>query len=162
MSKTCLKWDEIIELIDLLAEVFSCISDMRNDNPLAKRIQFPNVPPILSESLCILEREKLFLGCSNAVFGGKMCDIIVLFPDGTRKTVEIKATGQSAFQSLSKKDIAADFLVRVHFGRFFEDYNEEIKVYVMENPKRIFPQGVKINLEKFKSADPAIREVVLS
>ena len=147
--------------MDLLAEVFSFISDLRNENPLAKCIQFPKIPPILSESLCILEREKLFPGCSDAVFGGRRCDIDVLFPDGTKKTAEIKATGQSAFQALSKKDIAADFLVWVHFGRFFEDYHEEIKTYVLENPKRIFPQEVKINLEKFKSADPAIREVVL-
>lgn len=162
LSKTCLRWNEIVELTDLLTEVFSFISNLRNDNPLAKRIQYPKIPSILSESLCILEREKLFPGCSNAIFGGQKCDIIVLFPDGTKKTAEIKATGQSAFQGLYKKDIAADFLVWVHFGRLFEEYDEDIKAYIMGNPKRIFTKPVKISLKKFKSADPSIREVVLT
>ena len=161
MAKTCLRWSEIIELTDLLAQVFSLISDLHNENPLAKCIQFPKIPPILSESLCVLEREKLFPGCSNADFGGRTCDIIVRFPDGTKKTAEVKATGQSAFQELSQKDIAADFLVWVHFGRFFEDQNEEIRAYVMENPIRGFMQGKPISLKEFRSADPAIREVVL-
>ena len=161
MSKTCLKWAEIIELMDLLSEVFSYVSNLRTEHPLAEHIQFPKIPPILSESLCMLEKEKIFLGCSSADFGGRESDIIVRFQDGTKKTAEIKATGQSAFQALSKKDIAADFLVWVHFGRFFEDNDEEIRAYVMENPKRIFTRPVKINLEKFRSKDPAIREVIL-
>ncbi|NWG10452.1 hypothetical protein HXY33_01685 [Candidatus Bathyarchaeota archaeon] len=161
MPKTCLRWSEIVELTDLLAQVFSAISDMHNENPLAKCIQFPKIPSILSESLCILEREKLFPGCSNANFGGRTCDIIVRFPDGTEKTAEVKATGQSAFQRLSGKDIASDFLVWVHFGRFFEDQNQEIRAYVMENPNRIFPQGKPISLKEFGNADPAIRAVVL-
>ena len=161
MPRTCLRWNEITELMELLADIFSYISNLRDENPLANKIQLPKIPPILSESLCILEAEKLFPGCSNAVFGGRECDIIVGFQDGTRKTAEIKATGQSAFQALSKKDIAADFLVWVHFGRFFEGNDEEIRAYVMENPKRIFIKAVKINLEKFKSRDRSIREVVL-
>ena len=161
MSKTCLKWAEIIELMDLLSEVFSYVSNLRTENPLAEHIQFPKIPLILSESLCMLEKEKIFLGCFSADFGGRESDIIVIFQDGTKKTAEIKATGQSAFQALSKKDIAADFLVWVHFGRFFEDNDEEIRAYVMENPKRIFTRPVKINLEKFRSKDPAIREVIL-
>jgi len=161
LPRKCLNWDEVIELIDLLTEVFSVVSDLRNRNPIARWIQFPKIPSILSESLCILERGKLFPGCSNAISGGRTCDVMVLFPNAARKTAEIKATGQSAFEELSEKDISADFLVWVYFGRFFEDQNEEIKAYVMENPGRIFHNRVKITLEKFRSADSTMHEVVL-
>lgn len=162
MPRTCLGWSDVVELIELLTDVFSYISSRRDQNPLAKWIQFSKIPPILSESLCVLEAEKLFPGSSSAVFGGRECDVVVNFGDETRKTAEIKATGQSAFQALSNKDIAADFLVWVHFGRFFEDNNEEIRAYVVDSPGRIFTRPVKINLERFRSITRAsIREVLL-
>ena len=63
----------------------------------------------------------------------------------------MKATGSKEFQEFGPRDVKADFLVWIAFGSVFENESEDtIRIYVLDEPRRVFPNGTKITLTKFK------------
>ena len=112
--------EELTELAALLRRVFDCISQLKAANPAAAPIQYPKLPSIFSESLVLLCGPVLFPHAKNLRRGGAVADI--LFEAGNiTKRVEVKATGQQAFQYFGQKDINADFLVWLAFAEFFQN-----------------------------------------
>jgi hypothetical protein len=127
---------EIFELEKLLCSVFSYLDKLKSQNPLAEEIQFPNIPPVLRESLIIQLHQELFEGSESADFGKPDCDIRLTFQDGISRRVQVKATGESAFEFFGRHDLDADYLVWIHFGRYFHGTSDSIAVYVLRKPSR--------------------------
>jgi hypothetical protein len=105
----------------------------------------------------IYVRNGTYAGCGPVLFpdpkdlrrGGAVADILFESSKLTKR-VEIKATGQQAFQYFGQKDIDAHFLVWLAFGEFFRKQAESpIKIYVLAEPGRVFPDPTKITLATF-------------
>lgn len=112
---------EILELDHALTNVFGMIRETRELNPVARHIKFPSLPAVFSESIVIAAATVLFGPSWKCRYGGKESDLILESTHGTQtKRVEVKATGQHALQELKAKDLRADVLVWVRFGRRYE------------------------------------------
>ncbi len=48
-------------------------------------------------------------------FGGNVSDMVVELKNSKKIKIEVKATGKSAFEFFSDKDIKADYLIWLHF-----------------------------------------------
>lgn len=149
MTREPLGRNEILQLSNLLKRVFEHIQELRRENPLANKIQMPKIPPILTESICC-QCAPFFFGPNwEATLGGSYCDVLLQRPT-KRKKIEVKATGKSQFEYFSRKDLAADYLIWINFGDFFERGTSLIEVYILKKPSSIFPSPTKVTLEKFK------------
>jgi len=150
MVRHSLTAEELTELASLLRSAFDYVSQLKAANPVAAPIQYPKLPSIFSESLVLLCGPVLFPHAKNLRRGGAVADI--LFESGKlTKKLEIKATGQQAFQYFGQKDIDADFLVWLAFGEFFRKRAESpIKIYVLAEPRRVFPDPTKITHATFE------------
>ena len=163
MSKKLLNATEIGELIQTLRTLFRYYQELQNRSEVAKFIQRPKIPPFLSESLIVdLGNRGVLesLGCSNFDLSSSNGDVVAITPSGQVK-IEVKATAQSAFQLFSEKDIEADYLVWVHFNRYFEDEEcREIEIFVLREPAKIFIESRKITLPVFiKKGGTAINRI---
>ena len=158
MPRSRLSRDEIKELAGLFADLLKYIHNMRSKHSIAKNIQLPKIPTGLSESLAIhlLEDNRILkdVRADTFVFGGKKANILAnaaVFAKSIK--IEVKATGQSAFQYLGERDISADYLVWVHFGDYFVNAgNGFIEIFTVSNPHQYFAEPVKITLRRFKEA----------
>jgi hypothetical protein len=145
--------EELTELAALLRKAFDCISQLKAASPVAAAIQYPKLPSIFTESLIMRCGPVLFPDARDLRRGGAVADI--LFEAGTHtKKVEIKATGQQAFQYFGPKDISADFLVWLAFGELFRNQAESpkspIRTYLLAGPGQVFPDPTKITLATFE------------
>ncbi|WP_456444133.1 hypothetical protein [Thermococcus sp.] len=146
---------ELLNLIKLVREAFGCISELKSKNDLARWIQYPKVPSILSESLVFhLVRDHILPlpieDVSTFKFRTKEGDI--LFENGDDMIhVEVKATGKSKFQYLGEKDIKADYLIWVNFEDFFERKGaNQVKIITFERIGKYITSPRKITLSKLK------------
>jgi hypothetical protein len=151
--KQPLSKDEIRNLIKLLREVFKYFQTLRNSSELAKEIQFPKIPPKLSESLIwhlISEGKLLEVAHRQVKLGGKIADIIVTDKSENEFRIEVKATATKKFQYLGPKDINCDYLIWVSFGDYFlQDSARFIQIFVLKEPKKFFSSPRKISLKYF-------------
>ena len=93
----------------------------------------------------------LFPNAKNIHLGGGHEADVVFDSSNVTKKVEVKATGSKEFQEFGPRDVKADFLVWIAFGSAFENESEDtIRIYVLDEPRRVFPNGTKITLTKFK------------
>lgn len=152
---------ELRELLSLLGQLYSTVSVLHRNHPAARAIQFPKIPPILSESICcwLLNRGKVL---PNLVRNGYQFELghsadILGQKDKANLRIEVKSTARSAFQELSEKDIRADYLIWLHFSNSFLDWSAcekrgylNIEVYPVKTPFNYFKQRQKITLSRFK------------
>jgi hypothetical protein len=154
MPRRLLNADEIRSLVALMRDLFDHQNNLRMTNQLAALIQFPKIPPVLSESIAL----HLF---STGVLIGRLADgvtvsgstsggDIVINSRGTPVKVEVKATAGSAFQHFGDKDIKADILAWLHFGAVFQDRTQEVfTAYLLVKPQKYFAQAGRITLRRF-------------
>jgi len=152
MPKSPLSLDQIHKLVAVLRELFKHHSRVRESTELGSLIQYPKIPPALSESIAF------HLFHSGALLGKpvEVClsrsggDLELLITDGSPVRVEVKATAQSAFQYFGPKDLKADILLWIHFGDLFQNEDEDtFQVYLLERPREHFPDPRKITLNEF-------------
>ncbi len=149
--------EEILELGSSLTEVFRAIRTMHERKRVAKYIKYPPLPSVFSESIVIAATPTLFGATWTARFGGTLCDLVLRTgEDLDEKRVEVKATGRHAFQELKEKDLQADFLVWLRFGRRFETGSGPIEVAILEAPGRYIAKPRRLDVTRFE----AIRGVV--
>lgn len=140
---------QIIELDRALSAVFRMIRDMREQTPVARHIKFPSLPAIFSESIVIVATPALFGPGWRCGYGGSECDIILENVDGSlTKRVEVKATGQHAFQELKAKDLRADVLIWIRFGRRYELGSGPIEVAVIETPGKYIGKPCRLDVNR--------------
>jgi len=148
MAKVLMTKAELLELDSLLIEAYTSFHELRNRSSVARWIHYPSVPAEFSESLIVHCAEHFFGNGWMAKFGGKLCDIILERP-GDQRTVEVKATGQTNFQELKAKDLAADFLVWVHFGSRYINGHGRLSIYILKSPKKYFEKSLRLKLRDF-------------
>jgi hypothetical protein len=159
--------EEIDRLEGILRSVFAHLIELRKKDGLASHIQNPKIPPIMSESAIINIRSKLFPGSIRARRGGDQGDILLEFPDGKQRRVEVKATGEQGYQKFSNKDVTADFLVWIHFGTSLQNGEGGVVMHLVERPGSFLsmPQGksaLDIWIEKFLKLAPKDRRIEYS
>src|SRR2546422_4415211 len=153
MTKKPLSPTEIQQLIILLRGVFAYISDLKAKHPLAAQIQYPKLPPGLTESLAIhLLRKGEIEGLSQYEyqFGGNVADIIGRDAQ-TRLRIEVKGTTKG-FEYFGEKDIHSDYLLWFDFADLLRKNNGDghLRLYVVAQPASHFDKPVKIVISRLK------------
>jgi hypothetical protein len=155
----------VVELDEALREAFRAIAALRKTHPMAKYVKFPSIPTLFSESLVICAVAKLFGASWRAQFGGRACDIALESDSGERRAVEVKATGVHEFQELKAKDLRADALVWICFGRRFLDVPEPVRVLILDNPGRHVASPCRLDIQRLNrliGSTRDLREVTVS
>ncbi len=114
-------------------------AQLRDDYPMARRISRPGIPAPLSESLVAAAAPHIFGSAASISYGGTAADLIVDAGGASPAYVEVKATGSGEFQEIKARDLAADVLVWVAFGRRYELGHGPIDVFVLTRPQRFRP-----------------------
>ena len=139
---------EIIELDQVLVEAFALHRAFQSRVPVARYIKFPQIPAVLGESFVIAAASKLFGVDWKAAFGGSLSDVQLLSPIGLKRRVEVKSTAHHGFQELKFKDLSADILVWIHFGRrFYEGYGA-IQIVILNNPGKYIFEPVRLDIPR--------------
>ncbi len=143
--------DEIRELDLALIGVFRTIHSLRESNAVARHIKYPAMPSIFSESIAIAATPILFGEEWKGSYGGQASDLrIVNSISGKSLRVEVKATGQHAFQELKEKDLLADALVWIRFGRRYELGTGPIEVAVIETLGRYVKKACRLDVKRLE------------
>jgi hypothetical protein len=143
---------EILELEIALMEVFRTIRELRVRSAAARHIKFPPLPSIFSESIAIATTPTLFGSGWMGRYGGRVADLLVENAvTGSTLKVEVKATGQHAFQELKDKDLRADVLVWLRFGRRLELGKGPIEAAVIEAPGRYITRQCRLDVRRFEA-----------
>jgi hypothetical protein len=140
---------QIIELDRALTAAFRIIRDIREQTPVAQHIKFPSLPAVFSESIVIAATPALFGPGWSCGYGGNECDIILENVNGgLRKHVEVKASGQHSFQELKAKDLRADILIWIRFGRRYQLGSGPIEVAVIQNPGKYISKPRRLDVNR--------------
>jgi hypothetical protein len=140
-----------MELDRALAAVFRMIREVREKTPVARHIKFPALPAIFSESIVMAAATALFGSGWRCVSGGNNCDIILENANrDLKKRVEVKATGRHAFQELKAKDLRADILIWIRFGRRYELGSGLIEIAVIESPGRYITRPRRLDINRLE------------
>ncbi|MDG6990061.1 MAG: hypothetical protein JRM99_01420 [Nitrososphaerota archaeon] len=153
MTKKLLSPAEIQHLVLLLRDVFAYISDLKAKNPLAAYIQYPKLPPVLTESLAIhLLRKGEINGLSRYEFqfGGEEADIIGRDAK-TKLHIEVKGTTKG-FEYFGDKDIHSDYLLWFDFEDLLRKNrsDDHLRLYVIAHPGDHFDKPLKIVISRLK------------
>ena len=149
-----LSLEESRSLCGLIRKSFEFLENLRQRDDLAKFIQYPKIPPRLSESIALhfLRRGEILSRLRNYKFQlGSQRGAPDIEGRFKRKSlrIEIKATAVSAFQELKKGDIASDYLIWLHFGNYFVSNESSIHCYCLPRPNHIIRAPAKITLRNF-------------
>jgi hypothetical protein len=162
-SKQCrqpLTTAEIVELDSALMGVFRAVHGLREGNPVARFIKFPSLPSIFSESIVIAATPALFGTGWAGRYGGRAADVIIENnTHGRALRVEVKATGQHAFQEIKQKDLLADALVWVRFGRRYELGAGPIEVVILESPGKHIKNPCRLDTRRFEAIPGVTRDL---
>jgi hypothetical protein len=149
-GRTPLGPDEIIQLDAALIRAFKTIQDLRERISVARHIKSPPLPSLFSESIVIAAAPRLFGSEWSASRGGATCDVLLENRQGETRRVEVKATGEHAFQEFKPKDLKADFLVWVRFGRRFHLGHGPIEIAILSQPSRFIPTACRLDTVRFE------------
>lgn len=128
------------------------IREMRDHDKVAVHIKFPPLPAVFSESIVIAATPTLVGPEWTARFGGRVCDVVLTSNTASaEKRIEVKATGRHAFQELKEKDLRADFLVWIRFGRRFEAGHGPIVAVVLESPGKYITEAQRLDVNRFEA-----------
>lgn len=142
--------EQILTLDRALMGVFHSIRAFRESNAVARHIKFPPIPAIFSESIAIAATPILFGPEWTGCYGGRDSDLTVKHcVSGKLLRVEVKATGQHAFQELKEKDLLADALIWIRFGRRYELGGGVIEVAVIEALGRYVKASCRLDVRRW-------------
>ena len=156
MARRLLSAREISQFVLLLDDVFTYITNLKERNPLAADIQYPKLPPKLTESLAIhLLQGGLIseLKGYNFHFGGNEADIIGSLHTN-RVRIEVKGTTKG-FEYFGEKDIKANYLMWFDFEELLRKGGENFALYVLPHRKSRFSGPVKITITSLKKISGA-------
>ena len=137
--------DEIFQLDAALLRAFQTIRTLRDEMSAARYIKFPPLPSIFSESIVIAAVRRLFGPQWTARYGGAKCDVLIENGQGDTKRIEVKATGEHAFQEFKAKDLRADYLVWIRFGRRFQLGSGPIEIAILADPGRFILETCRLD-----------------
>ena len=141
---------EIIELDRALIEAFSSHRSLKNRLPAARYIKYSQLPALFAESFVIAGARKLFGSEWTAAIGRPLSDVRLSDSGGRTRRVEVKSSGHHGFQELKGKDLLADTLVWVHFGRRFHDGSGAIQVVILDNPGKYISEPIRLDIPRLR------------
>jgi hypothetical protein len=142
--------EEIVQLDVALTRAFRTIRELREELPAARHIKSPPLPSIFSESIIIAAAPRIFGSGWTARYGGATCDVLIENGHGEERRVEVKATGEHAFQEFKAKDLRADFLVWIRFGRRFNLGQGPIEIAILSDPSRFIANACRLDTARFE------------
>ncbi len=148
MPKNLLTKNDLLDLDTRLIEIYGFLRELRTRSAITSLIHLPSVPSEFSESLTIHCANRFFGRGWQAEFGGRLCDVI-LRKGEERRTVEVKATGQTSFQELKAKDLAADFITWIHFSTRYVNGTGGLQIYILGNPGNYIHKPLRLKLYEF-------------
>lgn len=152
MKKEILTPAEIIDLIDILQDLFHHHEQIRLNYKLGELIQNPKIPSFLSESIAfhLLSSGEL-LGSKIQTYQSKKGGDLEVSVNNKKLKIEVKATGESAFQFFGHKDLDAYILIWVHFNKLFKKKSQtlNLSIYYIKNARAVFREPRKITLASF-------------
>lgn len=151
MARQPLSAVEINKFVFLLKDVFTYISNLKEKNPLAADIQYPKLPPRLTESLAIhLLRHGIIAGLKgyDFRFGGNEADIIAS-RGSERVRIEVKGTTKG-FEYFGEKDIKANYLMWFDFEELFRKGGDHFTLSVLPYRESRFGAPLKITMSGLK------------
>ena len=154
--------EEVIELDQALIQVFAAYRTLKSRIPAARYIKFPQVPAVLGESFVIAAASKLFGPNWKAAFGGSLCDVQLVSSTGQTLRVEVKSTARHGFQELKAKDLSADTLVWIQFGKRFDDGYGPLQVVILDNPGKHISEPTRLDIPRLMrkvGATPDLRHI---
>jgi len=131
-------------------EAFRTIQTLRKRFKAAKYIKFPPLPSIFSESIVIASVKHMFGPDWKARYGGKECDVLIENLTGEVKRIEVKATGENGFQEFKAKDLRADTLIWIRFGRWFQTGTGPIEIALLNQPSRFISTACRLDTVRFE------------
>jgi len=151
LTKKLLSPSEIQKLIELVKKVFEYITELHRD-PVGKNIQYPKLPPRLTESLAVyVLRAGLIpdLRGYSFDFGGNEADVIATHSEDTRK-IEVKGTTKS-FEFFGPKDITADYLLWFDFQNLRKkEGTDRFDLLILSQPSKYFTRPEKILIPRLR------------
>ena len=108
------------------------------------------LPSVFSESIVIMAAPRLFGSDWKATFGGKECDVLIGNVSGETKRIEVKTTAEHAFQEFKSKDLRADILVWIRFGRRFQEGQGRIEIALLREPSRFIAVACRLDTVRFE------------
>jgi hypothetical protein len=150
---------EIKTLVRCLGEASRFVTELRGREQIAKYVQYPKIPPALSESLAVHAlRDGMLLThvgpFSSVDLGGRVADIVATTAMGTTLRIETKAAGTEEFATFGPKDYEADFLLWLLFGDLIRNgQGGKCRVLVCPCPKDHLPwRKDRVTVTQLKSA----------
>jgi hypothetical protein len=168
--------DEIKSLIAAFGETYRFLHDLRKRRPMAEYIQYPKIPPFLSENLAVhaIRNGKLLPSIRpslKSVSRGNnaTADVVAIrnerpwpspVPPSLAQVpelyIEIKGTGVSDFAGFGDKDYKAHILLWLRCGNLlFEGGLGVLDVLICPNPADHLPPGwapPRVTVGQFTSA----------
>ena len=141
---------EIIELDRALIEAFASHRSLKNRLPAARYIKYSQLPALFAESFVIAGARKLFGSKWIAAIGRPLSDVRLSDSTGRTRRVEVKSSGHHGFQELKSKDLLADTLVWVHFGRRFHEGHGAIQVVILDNPGKYISEPIRLDIPRLR------------
>ncbi len=141
---------EIIELDRALIEAFASHRALKNRLPAAQYIKFSQLPALFAESFVIAGANKLFGPDWNAAIGRPLSDVRLSDATGRTRRVEVKSTGHHGFQEFKGKDLLADTIVWVHFGKRFHEGHGPIQIVILDNPGKYIAEPVRLDIPRLR------------
>lgn len=139
---------EIVELDQALVEAFTAHKALLARVPAARHLKFPQMPPILAESIVIVAAKRLFGDEWQGALNGSASDVRLANGAGTIRKVEVKSTGVNGFQELKPKDLAADCLVWLHFGDRYLEGAGKVRIIILDNPGSHIDSPVRLDIRR--------------
>ncbi len=62
--------------------------------------------------------------------------------------MEVKSTGRHGFQEFKAKDLLADTLVWIHFGKRFDEGYGAIQIVILDNPGKYISESVRLDIPR--------------
>jgi hypothetical protein len=141
---------EIIELDRALIEAFASHQALKRRIPAARHIKFSQLPAILAESFVIAGAGRIFGPEWKAGIGRPLSDVQLSDPTGRTRRVEVKSTGHHGFQELKDKDLLADTLVWVNFGRRYHNGHGAVQIVILDNPGKYILESVRLDIPRLR------------
>lgn len=146
-----------------LRSVFDEVTAQRRKTALADHINYPKLPPILTESLVVhlIRRGKILpeFATSPVGLGGRVADIII---NGGKSKIEVKGTTAMSWVTLGINDVNADHLVWIDFANYFTNIiGGPIRVIVFKNPGSYLKTGKPVLDRVLSLAGPNAAEYPL-
>ena len=139
---------EVLDLDQALIEAFASHQAIKRRVPAARHIKFPQVPAVLGESFVIATASKLFGPDWKASFGGPLCDVRLVGSTGQTRRVEVKSTARHGFQEFKAKDLSADTLVWIHFGKRFLEGCGALQIVILDNPGKHISRPTRLDIPR--------------